>query len=112
MSQKSLSQIRMPGVKGNHKCRVWGLGASTHRLSSWTMEVSRWPLITICCSFSCFATCMMPTKETTLNLKPELEGKADVSPGGTQRSHLFLFCALNTHTGNCDFAVEKSRDEA
>lgn len=27
--------------------------------SSWTMEVSLCPLITICCSFSCFATWMM-----------------------------------------------------
>lgn len=27
------------------------------------MDVSRWPLITICCSFSCFATCVTPTRE-------------------------------------------------
>lgn len=27
------------------------------------MDVSRWPLITICCSFSCFATCVMPIKD-------------------------------------------------
>ena len=33
------------------------------------MDVSRWPRITICCSFSCFATCVTPTQGD------------DVSPG-------------------------------
>jgi len=33
------------------------------------MDVSRWPRITICCSFSCFATCVTPTRGD------------DVSPG-------------------------------
>lgn len=37
---------------------VFGLNDHTYRLSSCTMEVSLWPLITICCSFSCFATYM------------------------------------------------------
>lgn len=37
--------------------------AHTHRLSSWTMDVSRWPRITICCSFSCLATCATPGKK-------------------------------------------------
>lgn len=98
-------------MEGNHKRGVWGPGASTHRLSSWTMEVSRWPLITICCSFSCFATCVTPTKETTLRRKPELEGKADGSRG-TQRSQLFLVRTLSTHRGNCGLAVDESRDAA
>lgn len=74
------------------------------------MEVSRWPRITICCSFSCFATCMTPTKETPLNWRPELEGRW-MPPGGAQHSQLFLFCALSPHTGNSDFTAEKSWGE-
>ena len=45
------------------------LRVGTHRLSSWTMDVSRWPLITICCSFSCFATCVTPTWEDEVQVQ-------------------------------------------
>lgn len=111
MNQKALSTIRcLMCKKTTHRRKPLGLRASTHRLSSWTMEVSRWPLITICCSFSCFATCVMATKETTLNFKFEVEGKVD-----NLRWHSPLRFPLstpnNTYIDNFNIAAGKSYDQ-
>lgn len=61
----ALAGSRMPEGPGTPV----SLRAGTHRLSSWTMDVSRWPLITICCSFSCFATCVTPTREDKVQVQ-------------------------------------------
>lgn len=85
----------------------WGPGATTHRLSSWTMEVSRWPLITICCSFSCFATCRVPTGE-----KLELEAEGEIGiPSGTKQLQIASSSTDNIHTENFKTAARKSYDK-
>lgn len=49
----------VPECSWMQQCEVICRGQDhwAHLLSSWTMEVSLWPRITICCSFSCLATC-------------------------------------------------------
>ena len=39
-----------------------------YRFSSWIIEVSLWPLITICCSLSCLATSLAELPETSIQV--------------------------------------------
>lgn len=55
---------------------------SFYLFSSWTIEVSLCPLITICCSFSCFATWMKMSnsvKTYSLILTPAITHSEEVT---------------------------------
>lgn len=81
MEVKAKFAPRFPGFAGK-ACEM-----RAHLFSSCTMEVSLWPRITICCSFSCLATCIeqgMERVSKATELSATGEQKKDVSVNGAE----------------------------